>query len=85
MTYVNFRDSVDFLRRRPDIVTISTDEPLAETVAAIALERLRAGVTDDPAALVPDYIRPSYAEEPPRPRASPKDTGPPRTAGGSWQ
>jgi tRNA threonylcarbamoyladenosine biosynthesis protein TsaB len=59
----------DFLPGRPDILAVPGDEPLAETVAAIALERLRAGLTDDPAALVPDYIRPSYAEESPRPDA----------------
>lgn len=60
----------DFLPGRPDIIALPGVEPLAETVAAIALDRMRAGDTDDPAALVPDYIRPSYAEEPaPRPPA----------------
>ena len=37
--------------------------PAIATVGHIALLRAAAGETDDPAALVPDYIRPSYADE----------------------
>ena len=37
--------------------------PAAADVAAIALLRAAAGEADDPATLVPDYIRPTYAHE----------------------
>lgn len=37
--------------------------PSAGDVAAVARERAEAGLVDDPFTLVPDYLRPSYAEE----------------------
>ena len=37
--------------------------PSAGEVAATARERAEAGLFDDPLTLVPDYLRPSYAEE----------------------
>jgi tRNA A37 threonylcarbamoyladenosine modification protein TsaB len=37
--------------------------PAIADVGRIALLRAAAGEADDPAALVPDYIRPSYADE----------------------
>ncbi len=37
-------------------------------IATLATRRLAAGLTDDPATLVPDYMRPSYAEEKPAAR-----------------
>ena len=37
--------------------------------AAVARVRAEAGDTDDPLTLIPDYLRPSYAEEPKRPAA----------------
>ena len=55
----------DALAGRPDLVvappTVWT--PAIADVGRIALLRAAAGETDDPAALVPDYIRPSYADE----------------------
>jgi tRNA threonylcarbamoyladenosine biosynthesis protein TsaB len=38
-------------------------QPLAADAAAIARARAEAGDTDDPHTLLPDYMRPSYAEE----------------------
>jgi tRNA threonylcarbamoyladenosine biosynthesis protein TsaB len=37
--------------------------PSAAAAAMLGLARLAAGATDDPAALVPEYLRPSYADE----------------------
>ena len=37
--------------------------PLATDAAAIARARAEAGEVDDPHTLLPDYLRPSYAEE----------------------
>ena len=53
----------DVRGRRPDLV-VPAAAALAAAVAALALRRSRVGEADDPAALVPEYIRPSYAEEP---------------------
>ena len=59
----------DARRRRPDLVTAPiADAALAPAVATLAGLRALAGEADDPAALVPEYIRPSYAEEPRPPR-----------------
>lgn len=48
------------------VVVAGFDAPrsLAAEAGAVALLRAAAGAADDPALLVPDYIRPSYAEEP---------------------
>ena len=57
----------DVRGRRPDLLMATGDGlPLAEAVAAIALLRAVAGEADAPETLVPEYIRPSYAEEPRR-------------------
>jgi len=55
----------DALADRPDLVVAPPTAwmPAIATVGRIALLRAAAGETDDPAALVPDYIRPSYADE----------------------
>lgn len=50
---------------------------LAGEAGAVALLRAAAGAADDPARLVPDYIRPSYAEEP-RPREATRPSSPSR-------
>lgn len=53
------------LTTRPDVVVVPSScwTPDAAAAAAIALAEAAAGRTDDPAALVPDYLRPSYAED----------------------
>ena len=53
------------LSARPDvtIVPASCWTPGAAAAAAIARAEAAAGRTDDPALLVPDYLRPSYAED----------------------
>jgi len=50
---------------RPDLVVAPPTArlPAIANLGRIALLRAAAGETDDPAALVPDYIRPSYADE----------------------
>jgi len=50
---------------RPDLVVAPPTawKPAIADLGHIALLRAVAGETDDPAALVPDYIRPSYADE----------------------
>jgi len=55
----------DALVGRPDLIVAPSSAwmPAIATVGHIALLRAAAGETDDPAALVPDYIRPSYADE----------------------
>ncbi len=55
----------DALTGRPDLVVAlpTAWTPAIADVGRIALLRAAAGETDDPAALVPDYIRPSYADE----------------------
>jgi len=54
---------------RPDLVVAPPEAwlPAAAEIGRIARLRAAAGEADDPATLVPDYIRPSYAEEPARP------------------
>ncbi len=53
------------LGRRDDLVVAPPEarQPSAASVAAIARSRAEAGLFADPATLVPDYMRPSYAEE----------------------
>ena len=53
------------LDTRTDLLVAPTSawSPAIAEVAAIARLRGAAGEADDPAVLVPDYIRPSYAEE----------------------
>jgi len=55
----------DALTGRPDLVVAPPTAwmPASADLGHIALLRAAAGETDDPAALVPDYIRPSYADE----------------------
>jgi len=55
----------DALTGRPDLVVAPPTAwtPAIADVGRIALLHAAAGETDDPAALVPDYIRPSYADE----------------------
>ena len=55
----------DALADRPDLVVAppSAWMPASADLGHIALLRAAAGETDDPAALVPDYIRLSYADE----------------------
>ena len=55
----------DALSGRPDLVIAPPPAwmPAIADVGRIALLRAAAGETDDPASLVPDYIRPSYADE----------------------
>jgi len=55
----------DELDLRPDLLVAPPAAwmPAAADVAAIALLRAAAGEADDPATLVPDYIRPTYAHE----------------------
>lgn len=56
----------DKVASRGDLVVASSDRwyPVATLVAEAALARALAGDFDDPHSLVPEYIRPSYAEEP---------------------
>jgi tRNA threonylcarbamoyladenosine biosynthesis protein TsaB len=53
------------LRGRSDLVVATAEarHPWADDVAALARDRAAAGDTDDPHTLIPDYLRPSYAEE----------------------
>lgn len=53
------------LTTRPDIVVTPSScwTPDAAAAAAIARAEAAAGRFDDPAGLVPDYLRPSYAED----------------------
>jgi len=55
----------DALADRPDLVIPPAEAwtPSAAAVGRVALLRAAAGEADDPASLVPDYIRPSYADE----------------------
>jgi tRNA threonylcarbamoyladenosine biosynthesis protein TsaB len=55
----------DALPTRPDLVVAAWPAAthLVIELGRIALLRAAAGEADDPAALVPDYIRPSYADE----------------------
>jgi len=55
----------DTLFGRTDLVVAPPTAwaPAIADVGRIALLRAAAGETDDPASLVPDYIRPSYADE----------------------
>ena len=55
----------DALTGRPDLVVAPPTAwtPAIADVGRIAQLRAAAGEGDDPAALVPDYIRPSYADE----------------------
>jgi len=55
----------DALASRPDLVVAPPTAwlPAIAGVGRIAILRAAAGEGDDPAALVPDYIRPSYADE----------------------
>mgnify|MGYP006272730663 CR=1 FL=1 len=65
------------LDARPDLLVAPPTawSPAISEVAAVARLRAAAGEADDPAALVPDYIRPSYAEEPAPPLSPPRDGG----------
>jgi tRNA threonylcarbamoyladenosine biosynthesis protein TsaB len=56
---------------RPDLAVAAAEVryPAAVDAAAVARVRAEAGDTDDPLTLIPDYLRPSYAEEPKRPAA----------------
>jgi tRNA A37 threonylcarbamoyladenosine modification protein TsaB len=53
------------LADRPDLVIAPPTAwmPAIADLGRIALLRTVAGEADDPASLVPDYIRPSYADE----------------------
>ncbi|MFM8890736.1 MAG: hypothetical protein ACKOTB_03760 [Planctomycetia bacterium] len=65
------------LDARPDLLVVPAtawSATIAE-VAAVARLRAAAGEADDPAGLVPDYIRPSYAEERAPPLSAPRDGG----------
>jgi tRNA threonylcarbamoyladenosine biosynthesis protein TsaB len=55
----------DALADRPDLVVAPPTAwmPAIANVGRIAVLRAEAGEFDDPASLVPDYIRPSYADE----------------------
>jgi len=55
----------DALPSRPDLVVAPPPAwlPAIADLGRIALLRTAAGEADDPASLVPDYIRPSYADE----------------------
>jgi hypothetical protein len=55
----------DALASRPDIVFAPPTAwtPAVAEIGQIATLRAAAGEADDPATLVPDYIRPSYADE----------------------
>lgn len=46
-----------------EIAAAEIRSPSADGVAAIARDRAAAGLFDDPLTLVPEYLRPSYAEE----------------------
>jgi tRNA threonylcarbamoyladenosine biosynthesis protein TsaB len=56
----------DRVAARGDLVVTGRDRwyPFAPLVAEAAMARAVAGDFDDPRSLVPEYIRPSYAEEP---------------------
>jgi tRNA threonylcarbamoyladenosine biosynthesis protein TsaB len=47
--------------------------PQARVVAELGLAKAVAGVSDSPASLVPEYLRPSYADERAGPAESPRD------------
>lgn len=66
--------AVELLARGVVVAPADTPPSPAAAAGAIALLRAAAGETDDPALLVPDYIRPSYAEEP-RPPAATRPAG----------
>jgi tRNA threonylcarbamoyladenosine biosynthesis protein TsaB len=55
----------DSLAGRPDLVVAppAAWTPAIAEIGRVALLRSAAGEADDPATLVPDYIRPSYADE----------------------
>jgi tRNA threonylcarbamoyladenosine biosynthesis protein TsaB len=55
----------DRLSSRPDLVVVPQGcwTPDATAAAAIARAEAATGRTDDPALLVPEYLRPSYAED----------------------
>jgi hypothetical protein len=55
----------DALASRTDIVVAPPTAwmPAVAEIGQIATLRAAAGEADDPATLVPDYIRPSYADE----------------------
>lgn len=65
------------LDERPDLLVAPTTAWSAAIAEVVAVAKLRAaaGEADDPAALVPDYIRPSYAEERAPPLSPPRDGG----------
>ncbi|MFM8890737.1 MAG: hypothetical protein ACKOTB_03765 [Planctomycetia bacterium] len=65
------------LDARPDLLVAPSTawSPAIADVAAGAKLRAAAGEADDPAGLVPDYIRPSYAEESAPPLSPPPDGG----------
>jgi tRNA threonylcarbamoyladenosine biosynthesis protein TsaB len=52
---------------RPDVALPppAAREPSAAAAGRVAVRLAAAGVADDPATLVPDYLRPSYADEKP--------------------
>jgi tRNA threonylcarbamoyladenosine biosynthesis protein TsaB len=51
------------LPSRPDLVVVPPSCWASGAVAAAAVARRAEGRSDDPALLVPDYLRPSYAED----------------------
>jgi len=63
--------AADATATRPDLVMAAAEvrHPAALDAAALAGARAEAGETDDPLTLIPDYLRPSYAEEPKPPAA----------------
>jgi tRNA threonylcarbamoyladenosine biosynthesis protein TsaB len=63
--------AADAIAGRSDLAVAAAPVRYPAAVDAVALARARAeaGATDDPLALTPDYLRPSYAEEPKRPAA----------------
>lgn len=56
----------DAVARRSDLAVAAAEvrSPAAVDAAMLARARAEAGDTDDPLTLIPDYLRPSYAEEP---------------------
>ncbi len=53
------------LVNRPDLVLSPSTAwtPLASEVGALAIQRAAAGESDDPSLVLPEYLRPSYADE----------------------
>ena len=62
---LDLESSAALLAARPDLrlATPGARAPTAAATGAVALLHAAAGRADDPFTLVPDYVRPSYAEE----------------------